>query len=192
MTLNFVVIEHTPNAEHLLKKPAKKLNFPLSKDILDLIENMKKKVLEAQGVGLAANQVGYHLQLIIFHVDDYSFQTRKDAFERVPLTVLINPSYQPIMEEGMTEDWEGCFSVYDHLGKVPRYNSIYFEGYDIQGKKIKDKATGFLARVLQHEIDHINGYLILDRLTKDNLQGTIEDMNKIREQEYEQENPKDN
>lgn len=185
MALNFVVINETPGSEDILRKPAKKVTFPLSPEILDLIETMKTKVIEEEGVGLAASQVGYHLQLLIYHVPPDVLPMRKDAAEVVPLSVLLNGSYTPIPEEGMFSDWEGCFSVNGTIGKVPRYNCIAYEGQNIDGSSVKGIARGFLARVLQHEIDHTQGILFIDRLTPDCLQGPSEEMMKIRRQELE-------
>lgn len=183
--LELVTIEHTPNAEEILKKPARTVEFPLSEDILALISAMKKKVIEIDGVGLAANQVGHHLRIIVYLVPEKTLSYRVDATEEVPPTVLINPSYTVIEEEGMFADWEGCFSVAEKVGKVKRYNSIYYEGQTVEGEMIKAKASGFLARVIQHEIDHVNGVLILDRLTPDCVQGNPKEMMAIRQKEYE-------
>lgn len=183
--LEFVVINETDNAEEMLRKPAKKLDFPLSSEILALIEGMKHKVLEADGVGLAASQVGHHLQLLVYHVPPDSMKLRKDAIESVPLSVLINGSYTPVTEEGMFSDWEGCFSVNGTIGKVPRYKCIAYEGFNQDGTPVKGLARGFLARVLQHEIDHTQGILFIDRLTPDCLQGPTEEMMKLRRKELE-------
>lgn len=184
--LELVTIENTPNAAEILKKPAKTVEFPLSADVLELIEAMKKKVIEIDGVGLAANQVGHHLRVIVYLVPENALSYRVDAREEVPLTVLINPSYTPIEADGKFADWEGCFSVAETVGKVNRYKSIHYEGQTIDGKPVKTTAQGFLARVLQHEIDHVNGFLIVDRLTPDCIQGNPKEMINIRKMEYEE------
>lgn len=186
MPQEFIVIDHTPGAEKILRKPAKKVSFPLSESILRLIEEMKISIIEADGVGLAASQVGNHIQLIVYHVPKEVLTFREDVFEEVPLSVLINASYTPIPEEGMFSDWEGCFSVHDTMAKVPRYKSIKYEGQTVDGQHITGSARGFLARVLQHEIDHTQGILFIDRLTKDCIQGPEEEMMKIRREEYEE------
>lgn len=186
MALDFVVIEHSATASMMLKTPCETVIFPLSQDLIQLIDEMKKKMIEADGVGLAANQVGHHIRLVIYHVPSDALSYREDASEVVPITVLINPNYTPIVEEGQFSDWEGCFSVDKTIGKVPRYKAIQYEGQDIDGKPIKAIARGFLARVIQHEIDHVNGFLILDRLTPDCIQGTREEMMRLRKIELEE------
>lgn len=183
--LELVTIEHSPNAAEILKKQAKIVDFPLSPEITSLIKAMKKKVIEIDGVGLAANQVGYPVKVIVYHVPEDALSYREDAVEAVPLSVLINPSYTPIEEEGIFADWEGCFSVAEKVGKVKRYKSIYYQGQTLSGETIQAKAEGFLARVLQHEIDHINGFLIVDRLTPSCIQGNPKEMKAIRQKEYE-------
>lgn len=183
--LELVTIEHTPNAAEILKNPCQTVEFPLSANILELIEAMKKKVIEIEGVGLAANQVGHHLRVITYLVPEEALSYRVDASEEVPLTVLINPSYTPIESDGKFADWEGCFSVAETVGKVNRYKSIQYEGQTPEGKPVKATAHGFLARVLQHEIDHVNGFLILDRLTANCIQGNPKEMMAIRKMEYE-------
>lgn len=123
----------------------------------DLIETM----LEYDGAGLAAPQVHISNQIVVFEVEGN--QRYPDA-PSVPLTVLINPKLTPLTEE-MEEDWEGCLSVPDLRGKVPRYTQIRVEAYDRKGKKLNYVADGFHARVVQHETDHLFGKVYLDRMT---------------------------
>ena len=78
----------------------------------------------------------------------------------MPKTLWINPSYEPLGEE-MHEDYEACFSVKDIAGLVRRYKQVHYRAYDKDGKLIEGKAEGFLARIIQHEIDHLNGILFL-------------------------------
>lgn len=192
MSLNFVTIEHSPNAKDMLKKPCKSIDFPLSQEIIDLIEEMKKKMIAEDGVGLAANQIGQHIRLAIYHVPEDALDFREDATEVVPITVLINPKYTPIPEEGLVTDWEGCFSVAETVGKVPRYKAIQYEAQDTEGRLIQEIARGFRARVIQHEIDHLDGLLILDRLTPDCIHGSKEEMMKYRKMEFEERMAKKN
>lgn len=185
-SLQLVNVEHSSNAE-ILRKPAQILTFPLEAEILELIEDMKKKLIEIEGAGLAANQVGFHIQLILYHVTEDILKLREDATEIIPITTLINPSYTPIEAEGQVSDWEGCFSV-SVVGKVPRWKRISYQGFTPDGQKIKAEASGFHARVLQHEIDHINGIMITDVLTPDCLQGSAEEMRALRVKEMEERN----
>ncbi len=77
----------------------------------------------------------------------------------MPLTVLLNPGYTPITTAGKTKDWEACYSVPDKMGEVYRYTEIDFHGFTETGERIQRSARGLLARIIQHEVGHINGEL---------------------------------
>jgi peptide deformylase len=128
----------------------------LQKFIDDMIETMK----EYDGVGLAADQVHESKQIAVLEVDD---NPRYPEKPRVPLMVLVNPTITPLSEE-MEEDWEGCLSIPDLRGRVPRYKSVRVQALDRQGKQIDFVANEFHARVIQHEFDHLNGKVYLDRM----------------------------
>ncbi len=81
----------------------------------------------------------------------------------MPLTVLVNPKITPLSED-MEEDWEGCLSVPDLRGLVPRYKSIHVQAWDRGGNELDFVADDFHARVIQHELDHLNGKVYLDRM----------------------------
>jgi peptide deformylase len=81
----------------------------------------------------------------------------------VPLMALINPEIEPATRE-IIEDWEGCLSIPDIRGRVPRASQIVVRAYDRSGKKIEIQASGFTARVIQHETDHLDGVLFFDRM----------------------------
>jgi peptide deformylase len=185
LVLEVVTIEKTPKAEKILKRPAKTLSFPLSSKIYALIEEMKVKVVELNGVGLAASQVGHHLRLIVYRIPAQAVLSREDANEIIPLTVLVNPTYTPVPEDGLFSDWEGCFSVTELMGKVSRHKTILYEAMTPEGKYIKEIAHGFLARVLQHEIDHTDGILITERLTAECIQGKPPELTAIRKKDLE-------
>ncbi len=122
----------------------------------DLIETM----VEYDGAGLAAPQVHVSKQIVAFQVED---NPRYPEAEGIPLTVLINPKITPLSKHS-DEDWEGCLSVPDLRGKVPRYTLIRIEAYDRAGKKLNYTAKDFHARVVQHECDHLIGKVFLDRM----------------------------
>jgi len=128
----------------------------LQKFIDDMIETMK----EYDGVGLAADQVHESKQIAVLEVADNPRYPNK---AKVPLTVLINPQITPLSEE-MEEDWEGCLSIPDLRGRVPRYKSIHVRALDRDGKSLDFVANDFHARVIQHEYDHLNGKVYLDRM----------------------------
>lgn len=180
-----VAIEHQDKNDVLLK-PAGTLTFPLGTETLSLIENMKKWVIELKGVGLAAPQVGAPYRLFVYVISEEARSYRQDASETIPLTTLINPWYKPIIEAGTSDDWERCFSVETKMGKIRRYKAIEYGGQDENGNEISSRAEGFTARVLQHEIDHLNGNLIVHLFRPDLPHGSMQEMTEIRTQELEE------
>ena len=127
----------------------------ITPEIKELISAMRIKMVEAQGVGLAANQVGENLQ--IFVID------QKLATENKVSDAFINPEISEYSWE-KDEIEEGCLSIPEYFVVVPRSKKVKIKALDENGKKIRFKAKGFLARVLQHETDHLNGFLIKDRV----------------------------
>jgi len=124
--------------------------------ILDMFETMEA----LNGAGLAAPQIGESLRVLIFEVEE---NPRYPEAESVPRTVLINPGIR-ILDETLEEDWEGCLSVPDLRGLVPRYRAIHYRGYDQNGELIERDADGFHARLVQHEVDHLDGFLYPQRI----------------------------
>ena len=129
---------------------------PMQKFIDDMVETMK----EYDGVGLAADQVHESKQVAVLEVADNPRYPNKP---QVPLTVLINPKITPLSNE-TEEDWEGCLSIPDLRGKVPRYRRVRVEAWDRNGNPVDFIANDFHARVIQHEYDHLNGKVYLDRM----------------------------
>ncbi|MEE9305223.1 MAG: peptide deformylase [bacterium] len=127
-----------------------------------LITDMLDTLREYEGVGLAGPQVHHLIQLIVIEAAD----ERTDRGE-IPLTVLLNPRILETSEE-MVTDWEGCLSAGDLRGLVPRARRVVVEALDPGGQPLTLKAEDFFARVLQHEIDHLQGTLFIDRM--DDLQ----------------------
>jgi peptide deformylase len=126
------------------------------KFIDDMIETMK----EYDGVGLAADQVHESKQIAVLEVAE---NARYPDKPKVPLTVLINPKIFPLADE-IEEDWEGCLSIPELRGRVPRYRTIRVQALDRNGKNLEFIAADFHARVIQHEWDHLNGKVYLDRM----------------------------
>lgn len=126
------------------------------KFIDDMIETMK----EYDGVGLAAVQVHEPKKVAVLEVAENPRYPQKP---QVPLCVLINPDITPISGE-LAQDWEGCLSIPDLRGIVPRYQTIRVQARDRHGKELDFVASGFHARVIQHEWDHLNGKVYLDRM----------------------------
>lgn len=131
-----------------------------SPEIQRLIDDMVDTMREHDGAGLAGNQV--HTPKRIAVVEVLGNPRYPDA-PHIPLMVVINPVLTPLTEE-MEEGWEGCLSVPDMRGRVPRYTAVRLECYDRDGQRIDLIAKDFFARVLQHETDHLDGIVYLDRM----------------------------
>jgi len=150
-----VTIENEKD-EKFLRTPTKKVDLKKEnkKKLRKLIKNMRKKMIETDGVGLSANQVGLNKRMFVAQIPD---ENGKPKFYSV-----INPEITKRSKETKTMN-EGCLSVPNVYGPVERSEKITLEGENIEGKDIKVKAWGFLARVFQHEVDHLNGKLFIDK-----------------------------
>ena len=124
--------------------------------IQQLVDDLFETMHESQGIGLAGPQVHESVRLFVAGVDDEEGM--------MPPVVIINPEITPIGSD-VEEDWEGCLSVPDIRGRVPRATDIRIRALDRHGKTISMTANGFPARVIQHETDHLDGVLFFDRMT---------------------------
>jgi peptide deformylase len=149
------ILEIVTYPDKFLSHPTKPVEN-IDGQIQDLIENMAETMYTAPGIGLAAIQVGINKSLLVYDVSPRD--------EKRSLQVLINPRI--ISSEGsiLSED-EGCLSVPDFRSDVKRAAAILVEGVDRNEKPLRLEAEGFLAVVLQHEIDHLNGILFIDRIS---------------------------
>src|SRR5689334_1100253 len=120
-----------------------------------LLADMRDTMQKYDGAGLAAPQIGVQLRVVIFGVER---NPRYPQAEPVPYTELVNPVLTPLTTE-LEEGWEGCLSVPGMRGVVPRYTRLRYEGFDPQGQPISREVSGFHARVVQHECDHLDGIL---------------------------------
>ena len=120
-----------------------------------LIGDMQDTMRAANGAGLAAPQIGVGLRVVIF---GFESNPRYPQAEAVPYTILVNPVLTPLSDE-LEEGWEGCLSVPGLRGVVPRWARLVYRGFDADGALIEREATGFHARVVQHECDHLDGIL---------------------------------
>jgi len=143
----------------VLRRKAHKVTT-FDKDLQVLVEDMIETMRAAPGVGLAAPQISQSIRLIVVEYGD-------EEDEEVPkkLYVVVNPEIVEASEEVITET-EGCLSVPGLVGDVERYQKVVIKGLNRYGKPAKVKAEGWLARIFQHEIDHLNGVLYTDRATK--------------------------
>ncbi len=140
--------------QRLLQAAKPVINFD-TPSLHELLANMRDTMQALNGAGLAAPQIGVEFRVVIFGVQDNS---RYPDEETVPETVLINPVITP-QDESVEEDWEGCLSVPGLRGLVPRHTRIRYQGVDEYGKIIDRYVSGFHARVVQHECDHLDGIL---------------------------------
>ena len=120
-----------------------------------LLEDMRDTMRAQNGAGLAAPQIGVPLRVVIFGVEQ---NPRYPDAEPVPYSEIVNPVVVPLGDE-MEDGWEGCLSVPGLRGVVPRYTRIGYTGFDPRGRPIRREASGFHARVVQHECDHLDGIL---------------------------------
>jgi peptide deformylase len=133
----------------------------------ELVRDMFDTMAAYRGAGLAAPQIGVSWRVVIFGVET---NPRYPQAEPVPTTVLINPVLEPLGEE-REEGWEGCLSVPGLRGRVSRYRRLRYAGFDAQGRPIDRTVSGFHARVVQHEVDHLDGILYPMRLKDIRLLG---------------------
>jgi peptide deformylase len=129
-------------------------------ELRQLIRDMQDTMHHLSGAGLAAPQIGVSQRVVMFGVDH---NPRYPDAEDVPFTVLINPVLTPIGET-MEEGWEGCLSVPGMRGLVPRWLELQYSGMDPEGNPIERSARDFHARVVQHEVDHLDGILYPRRI----------------------------
>jgi len=125
-----------------------------------LLTDMEDTMRELHGAGIAAPQIGVSQRVVIFEVKE---NPRYPHVAPVPYTVLINPELTPLGEEA-EEGWEGCLSVPGMRGLVPRFRRLRYRGVDQKGVPLDRTVEGFHARVVQHEVDHLDGILYPQRI----------------------------
>ena len=154
----------------LLQQQARPLQRFDTPELHALLTDMRDTMAHLSGAGLAAPQIGVDLQVVIFGV---AKNPRYPDAEEVPDTVLINPVLTPLSDE-LEEDWEGCLSVPGLRGMVPRHTRLRYQGFDERGNPIDRSVSGFHARVVQHECDHLMGILYPMRIRDFSKFGFIE------------------
>jgi peptide deformylase len=145
-----------------LRQRSTKIGF-ISEDVKKLIDDMKSATLDWEdsrehelGVALAAVQINQLKRVVVIRED---FEDKKNR----NFIVFINPEITK-KEGDIVEDYEGCLSIKDIYGKVPRHNKVKVKALDINGNELRVTAEGFLARIFQHEIDHTNGIVFIDHI----------------------------
>lgn len=150
-------------------EPVVAFNTPeLQQLVADLIDTMHAY----SGAGLAATQIGVSQRVVVFGVEANPRYPRVDP---VPFTVLVNPEIE-VIDATVEEDWEGCLSVPGLRGRVPRHVGIRYRGFDPAGAAVDRSVSGFHARVVQHECDHLDGILYPQRMRSVDSLGFIEEL----------------
>ena len=156
-----MLLKIVQTGDPVLREPARPLTPAdlATAEVQQLIELMRETMRDAPGVGLAAPQVGVPLQLaVIEDIGDSETQERKP----VPFHVIASPRLT--LDDELVEHYEGCLSVEGFQALVPRARAVTVEALDHRGERITIRAAGWYARILQHEIDHLNGTLYIDRM----------------------------
>jgi peptide deformylase len=156
MILKVARIGHPVIRASAREVPVEKIGAP---EFQRLVDDMVETMHEYDGVGLAGPQVHVGLRVAVVEVPASDDRSRAP----VPLMAIVNPKLTPIGDEKVP-GWEGCLSVPELRGVVPRYRRVRLEAFDRDGKRIDAEAEGFYARVLQHECDHLDGRVYLDRM----------------------------
>ena len=130
----------------------------ITEDIRELVREMIPMMYDADGIGLAAPQVGRQIRLVV--IDVSGPEKRED------LLVLVNPRLTPVPEEGTVVGEEGCLSVPGYRANVQRYAKVILDAEDLDGNPVHREAEGLLAVCLQHEVDHLDGKLFIDRISR--------------------------
>jgi peptide deformylase len=143
----------------VLRAVAAPIADPTDPAVGALAQSMMETMVDAPGVGLAAPQIGRSLRLIVMRL----IAERGAVDEPLRTMALINPELEPVGDE-IEFGWEGCLSVPELRGVVPRYKHIGYRGWLPDGSRVEGEFSGFQARILQHEVDHLDGILYLDRM----------------------------
>jgi peptide deformylase len=163
--MNLSIIPHPHPTLRVRSKPIKRVNAQLR----NLVDQMLDLMYEENGVGLAANQVDLPIRLFVANPSG----ERGDGEE----LILLNPELQ--MPKGNETQQEGCLSLPDLYGQVKRPKSIRLSAYDLKGNSIERTVDGFLARVLNHENDHLDGVMFIDRMTDEGRRELIDDIDEL-------------
>ena len=156
----------------VLVKKTSEINNLDDYDLKKIVLDMSQTMLDANGIGLAAPQIHLSHRIFIYRNPDIEEE------DKINISVFINPSIEKISEE-TDDDWEGCLSIPGMSGLVRRYKHIKYSAIDLSGKKVIGEAEGLHARVIQHELDHLNGVLYTSRLAHKHAFGYSEEIEKF-------------
>ena len=169
------VIKIREVGDPILSKICKKVNLKnINQEILDTIDDLKETLNYGTGLGISASQIGVNKRIIVVGAKKENINYN-DA-EEIPITAMINPSWKKLSDDTDVQ-FEGCMSVPSIRGKVERYKNIELTYYNENGEKIVKKISGFFARLVQHECDHLDGIVFLEKVkgpkdfaTKENIE----------------------
>ena len=147
----------------------------IDENILDIVEDLKATLEFGIGLGIAAPQIGINKRIIV--VGAKKEEIKYNNVEEIPITVMINPKWKKVSED-IDIQFEGCMSVPSIRGKVERYTNIEVEYYNEEGKKIIKQINGFFARLVQHECDHLDGVVFLEKVKEYKAFATPENIKK--------------
>ena len=147
----------------------------INEEILDVIEDLKATLEYGTGLGIAAPQIGINKRIIVVGAKKENIKYN-DA-EEIPITAMRNPTWKELSEDTDIQ-YEGCMSVPTIRGKVERYKNVELTYYNENGEKIVKQLNGFFARLIQHECDHLNGIVFLEKVKEKNGFATVENINK--------------
>jgi peptide deformylase len=160
----------------ILNKISEEINIKnINEEILEIIDDLKSTLEFGTGLGIAAPQIGINKRIIVVGAKKENIKYN-DA-EEIPLMAMINPTWRKTSNETDIQ-YEGCMSVPIIRGKVERYKDIELTYYDENGKKIIKQLHGFFARLVQHECEHLDGILFLEKVREKNGFATIDNINK--------------
>lgn len=171
-----MILPITKIGSPLLRKKCSKLpeNFFRDPKFHTLVKNMILTMRGARGVGLAANQVGRGIQVVVLECQSNRRYPGRKSFS---LQIYANPRIVERSKKTVS-DWEGCLSIPGYRGLVPRHKEVVLEALTPEGAKIKRRFAGFEARVIQHELDHLNGFFYIDRMKNLKSWMCLEEFNK--------------
>ena len=150
----------------VLRRRADEIDDPTAPEIKALVGHMIETMDDAEGTGLAAPQIHIPIRLVVMRTPGEDEDEDEEATDHdwSGMTILVNPLVEPLGDD-MEDGWEGCLSVPDLRGMVPRYKRIRYGGTDPRGGVIERTVEGLHARVVQHECDHLDGILYPERMT---------------------------
>ena len=147
----------------------------INNEILEIIKDLKATLEFSTGLGIAAPQIGINKRIIVVGAKKEKIQFNDS--EEIPVTAMINPTWKNLSEDTDIQ-YEGCLSVPQIRGKVERFKEIELAYYNQNGEKITKQISGFLARLIQHECDHLDGIVFLERVKEHNGFATTENINR--------------